>query len=71
MAERLPEGVIHQFVPVDLPSAVARFLDHWHPEIGFVIEREYAGADRRGPGCYSVSWSSVHEGGALTGLHRC
>ena len=41
MAERLPEGVIHQFVPVDLPSAVARFLDHWHPEIGFVIESEF------------------------------
>ncbi|MEO3431187.1 3-deoxy-D-manno-octulosonic acid transferase [Pelagibius sp. CAU 1746] len=41
MAERLPEGVIHQFVPVDLPSAVNRFLGHWHPEVGLIIESEF------------------------------
>ncbi len=41
MAKRLPEGVIHQFVPVDLPSAVNRFLGHWHPEIGLIIESEF------------------------------
>ena len=30
MAERrLPPGVIHQFVPLDTPSFVRRFLDRW------------------------------------------
>src|SRR5690606_5833211 len=23
------DGILHQFVPVDLPGAVDRFLDHW------------------------------------------
>ncbi len=41
MAERLPEGVIHQFVPVDLSGAVGRFLDHWHPNLGLIIESEF------------------------------
>ncbi len=41
MARRLPPEVIHQYVPVDLPDAVAGFLDHWHPEIGIVIESEF------------------------------
>lgn len=40
MAERLPQGVIHQFAPVDLPAAVRRFLDHWRPALGIVIESE-------------------------------
>ncbi|MEQ8356248.1 MAG: 3-deoxy-D-manno-octulosonic acid transferase [Kiloniellaceae bacterium] len=41
VAERLPAGVIHQFVPVDLPGAVAKFFDHWQPEIGLIIESEF------------------------------
>ena len=41
MAERLPTGVIHQYLPVDLANAVAGFLDHWHPEVGLVIESEF------------------------------
>lgn len=41
MSERLPAGVIHQYVPVDLPSAVTAFLDHWRPEIGVIIESEF------------------------------
>lgn len=40
MAERLPDGVLHQFVPIDLPATVGRFLDHWRPDIGLVIESE-------------------------------
>lgn len=40
MAERLPPGVIHQFTPVDLPAAVAGFLDHWRPDLGLLIESE-------------------------------
>ncbi len=37
---RLPEGVIHQFAPVDLPWAVDRFLARWRPHLAFWIESE-------------------------------
>lgn len=40
LAERLPAGVIHQFVPVDLPQAVGRFLDHWRPDLALFVESE-------------------------------
>jgi 3-deoxy-D-manno-octulosonic-acid transferase len=37
---RLPGGARHQFVPADLPRAVGRFLDHWHPNLAVWIESE-------------------------------
>jgi 3-deoxy-D-manno-octulosonic-acid transferase len=37
---RLPEGSIHQFVPFDAPGPVARFLDHWNPDLVMVVESE-------------------------------
>jgi 3-deoxy-D-manno-octulosonic-acid transferase len=40
LAQRLPEGVIHQFAPVDGPAAVAAFLDHWRPSLGVFVESE-------------------------------
>lgn len=40
LAKRLPEGVIHQFAPVDAPGAVRRFLDHWRPGLGIQVESE-------------------------------
>jgi len=40
LAKRLPAGVIHQFAPVDAPGAVARFLDHWRPDAGVLVESE-------------------------------
>jgi 3-deoxy-D-manno-octulosonic-acid transferase len=40
MATRLPEGVIHQYAPIDAPGAVARFLGHWRPAAGFFVESE-------------------------------
>jgi 3-deoxy-D-manno-octulosonic-acid transferase len=49
---RLPPGVIHQFVPLDLPQFVARFLDHWRPNLGLFVESDLwpnlimAGAER-------------------------
>jgi 3-deoxy-D-manno-octulosonic-acid transferase len=40
LAERLPEGVIHQFAPVDAPGVVERFLDHWRPGLAVFVESE-------------------------------
>jgi len=40
MAGRLPAGAVHQFVPIDTPGAVARFLDHWRPDAGLFVESE-------------------------------
>ncbi|HVW72042.1 MAG TPA: 3-deoxy-D-manno-octulosonic acid transferase [Rhizomicrobium sp.] len=40
LGERLPAGVLHQFVPLDTPGAVARFLDHWRPDAGLFIESD-------------------------------
>ncbi|HEX7944246.1 MAG TPA: glycosyltransferase N-terminal domain-containing protein, partial [Phenylobacterium sp.] len=40
LAQRLPEGVIHQFAPVDAPGAVRRFLDHWRPDLAVFVESE-------------------------------
>ena len=41
MAERLPPGVLHQYLPVDLPGPVRRFLDHWRPALGIILESEF------------------------------
>ncbi len=40
MGERLPSGVIHQFAPIDHPSAVRRFFAHWRPDLGLIVESE-------------------------------
>ena len=40
MNDRLPDGVLHQYIPVDLPAAVHRFLDYWRPALGLIIESE-------------------------------
>jgi 3-deoxy-D-manno-octulosonic-acid transferase len=40
MRERLPEGAIHQFVPVDRIPYVQGFLDHWKPDVAFWWESE-------------------------------
>jgi 3-deoxy-D-manno-octulosonic-acid transferase len=37
---RLPARARHQFVPADLPSWTARFLDHWHPDLALWVESE-------------------------------
>jgi 3-deoxy-D-manno-octulosonic-acid transferase len=37
---RLPAGVIHQFIPVDVPQFVARFLDHWRPSLALFAESD-------------------------------
>jgi 3-deoxy-D-manno-octulosonic-acid transferase len=40
MQARLPEGAIHQYVPLDTPRAVSRFLDHWRPTAGLFVESD-------------------------------
>jgi 3-deoxy-D-manno-octulosonic-acid transferase len=40
MRDRLPQRAFHQFVPVDVPDAVARFLDHWRPAAGLFVDSE-------------------------------
>jgi 3-deoxy-D-manno-octulosonic-acid transferase len=38
--QRLPKGVIHQFVTVDTPRFVRRFLDHWRPDLALFVESD-------------------------------
>ena len=40
LAARLPAGVIHQYLPLDVPRYVRRFLDYWRPELGLICESE-------------------------------
>ena len=40
MADRLPPRAVHQYAPLDLPGAVARFLDHWRPDLALFVESE-------------------------------
>lgn len=40
LAKRLPEGVIHQYAPVDGPAVSRRFLDHWRPDLAVFVESE-------------------------------
>jgi 3-deoxy-D-manno-octulosonic-acid transferase len=37
---RLPAGVIHQFVPLDAPKFVDRFLGHWRPDLTLFVESD-------------------------------
>jgi 3-deoxy-D-manno-octulosonic-acid transferase len=42
LARRLPSGrARHQFLPLDHPAAVARFLDHWRPDLALWVESEF------------------------------
>ena len=41
MANRLPAGVLHQYVPVDHPRWISRFLDHWKPDLALWLESEF------------------------------
>lgn len=40
VAERLAPSTIHQYVPLDMPKAVRRFLAHWKPDLAIFAESE-------------------------------
>ena len=40
LAQRLPKRAVHQFAPVDVPSWVRGFLDHWRPDLALFVESE-------------------------------
>jgi len=40
VSSRLPPNVLHQFVPLDSPVFVARFLAHWRPWLAVFTEQE-------------------------------
>jgi len=40
MADRLPEGALHQYAPLDARVFVMRFLDHWRPDVAVWTESE-------------------------------
>jgi 3-deoxy-D-manno-octulosonic-acid transferase len=40
LEERLPGGVIHQFMALDCPAYAGRFLDHWRPQLAIFAESE-------------------------------
>lgn len=41
MAERLPDGALHQYIPLDHPRYVRAFLDHWRPQAALFVESEF------------------------------
>ncbi len=38
--KRLPPGAVHQFIPLDAPRFVGRFLDHWRPDLALFVESD-------------------------------
>ena len=40
LRRELPSGVLHQYAPVDRPSAVRRFVGHWRPDLAVWVESE-------------------------------
>lgn len=45
LGDRLADGslghdIVHQFVPLDFPRAIGRFLDHWQPQLALFMEQE-------------------------------
>jgi 3-deoxy-D-manno-octulosonic-acid transferase len=53
--QRLPQGALHQFIPLDAPRFVRRFLNHWRPNLALFVESDLwpnlilSCADRRIP----------------------
>jgi 3-deoxy-D-manno-octulosonic-acid transferase len=40
LSKRLPAGAVHQYMPLDAPRWVDRFLAHWQPDLAVIAESE-------------------------------
>lgn len=40
LARRLPPGAFHQYIPLDVPRYIARFLEHWQPDLVLMAESD-------------------------------
>lgn len=40
MGKRLPERAFHQYIPIDNPKFVTRFIKHWHPDLVLWFESD-------------------------------
>jgi 3-deoxy-D-manno-octulosonic-acid transferase len=40
IGKRLPPGAFHQFIPLDIPVYMSRFLDHWKPDLVLMAESD-------------------------------
>jgi 3-deoxy-D-manno-octulosonic-acid transferase len=38
--DRLPPGVVHQFIPLDAPRFMRRFLERWQPDLALFVESD-------------------------------
>ncbi|MDP1738536.1 MAG: glycosyltransferase N-terminal domain-containing protein [Caulobacter sp.] len=73
LAQRLPDGALHQYIPLDTPGAARRFLDHWTPDLAVFVESELwpnllLGAKARGVKLALVSARMTQ--GSATGWSR-
>lgn len=41
VTSKLPENVVHQYLPYDLLPGVRRFLNHWQPSVVILVESEF------------------------------
>lgn len=41
MAENLPDGAFHQYIPVDHVDYIYKFLNHWKPDLALWTESEF------------------------------
>lgn len=41
LTSKLPDRAHHQYVPIDLPIPVKKFLNHWKPDLAFWTESEF------------------------------
>ena len=41
MAGRLPKGVIHQYVPIDIKEYTDKFISHWRPDLALWFESDF------------------------------
>lgn len=40
LERRMPPGALHQYVPIDLPGYIQKFLGHWQPDLAVLAESE-------------------------------